>query len=141
MEQIDWKEQYSVGIEKIDHQHKQLFKIINKLIAMPPVSSEDSQIVSDILMEMIKYGREHFTTEEMFMQLYSYPEIELHKKEHDYFIKTTSELAADFMENEDKTADRIKNFLAVWLPEHILKTDMRYKPYFADKITTAAQSL
>ncbi|MGA2071741.1 MAG: hemerythrin domain-containing protein, partial [Sedimentisphaerales bacterium] len=74
MEKICWKDEYSVGVEKIDHQHQHLFEIINKLIERP-VSSDDSGLVSDILSEMVNYAREHFSTEEMLMRQYGYPAI------------------------------------------------------------------
>ena len=133
MEKICWKDEYSVGIEKIDHQHQHLFELINKLIERP-VSSDDSGLVSEILTEMINYAREHFTTEETLMQQYGFPQIELHKKEHDYFINTTAELAIGFKDNKNTTGDEMVEFLKIWLTNHILKTDMKFKPFFAAKI-------
>ena len=137
MEKICWKDQYSVGVEKIDHQHQHLFEIVNKLIERP-VSSDDSVLVSDILSEMINYAREHFSTEEMLMRQYGYPAIEPHEKEHDYFINTTAELAINFMDNRNTTAGEITEFLIIWLTNHILKTDMKYKDFFKAKIPAKA---
>jgi hemerythrin len=85
-------------------------------------------------MEMINYAREHFTTEEVLMRQYGYPAIESHKKEHDYFIDTTASLAINFMDNRNTTGDEITEFLKIWLTNHILKTDMKFKPFFAAKI-------
>jgi hemerythrin len=139
MEKVSWKEEYSVGVEKIDHQHQHLFEIINKLIERP-VSSDDSDLVSDILTEMINYAREHFSTEEMLMRQYGYPAIEPHEKEHDYFIKTTAELTIGFMGNRNTTGDEITEFLIIWLTQHILKTDMKYKDFFKANIPAKAGS-
>ena len=138
MEKICWKDEYSVGIEKIDHQHQHLFEIINKLIERP-VSSEDAELVSDILMEMVNYAREHFTTEEMLMRQYDYPDIESHKMEHNYFINTTAELAISFMDNRRTTGGEIVEFLILWLSTHILKSDMKYKPFFKSKMSLVAE--
>jgi len=133
MEKVSWKEEYSVGVEKIDHQHQHLFELINKLIERP-VSSDDSELVPEILSEMINYAREHFTTEETLMQKYGFPQLELHKKEHDYFINTTAELAIGFKDNKNTTGDEMVEFLKIWLTNHILKTDMKYKEFFKAKI-------
>jgi hemerythrin-like metal-binding protein len=138
MEKICWKEEYSVGIEKIDHQHQHLFEIVNNLIERS-VSSGDSELASETLTEMINYAREHFTTEETLMEKYGYPEIEPHKKEHDYFINTTAELAIGFMDNKNTTAGEIAEFLILWLSNHILKSDMKYKPFFKAKISSVAE--
>jgi len=138
MEKVCWKDEYSVGIEKIDHQHQHLFEIINKLIERP-VCSDDTELVSDILNEMINYAREHFTTEEMLMSQYDYPDINLHKNQHDYFINTTAELAVSFMDNKKTTGGEITEFLILWLTTHVLKSDMKYKEFFKAKIPSVAE--
>jgi hemerythrin len=138
MEKICWKEEYSVGVEKIDRQHRHLFEIINKLIERPVSSSDDTELVSDILTEMIDYARKHFATEEILMRQYGYPGIESHNKEHDYFINTTAELAISFMNNRNTTGGEITEFLIIWLTKHILKTDMKYKDFFKEKMSAEA---
>jgi len=133
MEKICWKDEYSVGVERFDEQHQHLFEITNKIIERPDLS-EDSELVSETLTEMINYAREHFTDEEILMQQYGYAEIEKHKEQHDYFINTTAELAVSFMDNEQTTGDEIAEFLKLWLTNHILKSDMKYKAFFQAKI-------
>ena len=39
---LDWINQYSIGVEEIDLQHKELFKIFNRLY--DPLSSQHSTI-------------------------------------------------------------------------------------------------
>jgi len=138
MEKLFWKDQYCVGIEKIDHQHQHLFEITNKLIERP-VCSRDCELASDILKEMINYAREHFTDEEVLIREYDYPELETHKRQHDYFINTTAELAINFMNNSNTTAGEIAEFLILWLSTHILKSDMKYKAFFKSKISPVGQ--
>ena len=138
MEKIRWKDEYSVGVERFDEQHRHLFEITNKIIERPD-SIEDSELVSETLTEMINYAREHFTDEEILMQQYGYAEIEQHKKQHDYFINTTAELAVSFMDNRQTTGDEIAEFLTLWLTNHILKSDMKYKAFFQAKIPPVAE--
>jgi hemerythrin len=128
-----WKDEYSVRVEKLDHQHQHLFEIVNKLIEQPD-SSGDSELVSEILAELVNYTREHFTDEEELMQEYGYPELEPHKKQHNYFIDTTAELSINFVDNKQTTIDEIIEFLKLWLTTHILKTDMKYKKFFTAKM-------
>jgi hemerythrin len=133
MEKISWKEEYSVGVEKIDRQHRHLFEIINKLIDRSG-SSSDSALVSETLTEMLNYAKEHFTTEEELMQEYGYPEIESHKEQHIYFFKTTAELSINALNNQSMVSREIVEFLKLWLTLHILKCDMKYKEFFKAKI-------
>jgi hemerythrin len=133
MEKFPWKEEYSMGVEKIDRQHKHLFEIINKLVEQVGLSA-DTELVSETLMEMVNYAREHFADEEKLMKEYDYPEIELQNKQHSYFISTTAELIISFMDNKHITGDEIAEFLKIWLTNHILKSDMKYKEYFRQRI-------
>jgi hemerythrin len=137
MEKICWKDEYSVGVEKIDRQHRHLFEIINKLIDRS-ASSSDFKIVSETLTEMLKYAKEHFTTEEELMQEYGYPEIEQHKEQHIYFFKTTAELSINALNKQSMVASEIVEFLKMWLTLHILKCDMKYKEFFKAKIPAKA---
>jgi hemerythrin len=138
MGKICWKDEYSVGVEKFDHQHQHLFEITNKLIEHFD-AYKNPGLVSEMLTEMINYAREHFTAEEVLMQEYGYPEIKSHKKQHDYFINTTAELAISFMDNKNTTAGEIAEFLMLWLTTHILKSDMKYKEFFKAKIHPVAE--
>ena len=124
MEEIIWKDEYSVGVDQFDRQHQHLFEIINKLTARPD-TSKDSSLTSQTIKEMFDYAKEHFTAEEELMQQYDYPEIESHKKQHDYFIGTTDELS-----NTKVRPEEIAEFLKVWWTIHILKVDMKYKEFF-----------
>lgn len=124
MEEIIWKDEYSVGVDQFDRQHQHLFEIINKLTARPD-TSKDSSLTSQTIKEMFDYAKEHFTAEEELMQQYDYPEIESHKKQHDYFIGTTDELS-----NTKVRPEEIAEFLKVWWTIHVLKVDMKYKEFF-----------
>jgi hemerythrin len=137
MEKIRWKDEYSVGVEKIDRQHRHLFEIINKLIDHSG-SSGDSALVSETLTEMLNYAKEHFTTEEELMQEYGYPEIESHKEQHIYFFKTTAELSINALNKQSMVLREIVEFLKIWLTFHILKCDMKYKEFFKAKIPAKA---
>ncbi len=133
MEKFLWTDKYSLGVEKVDRQHRHLFEIINKFIERSAASS-DSKLVTETLTEMLKYAKEHFTDEEEMMQEHGYPEIELHKRQHSYFISTTAELSINALNNQSMVADEIAEFLVLWLTTHILKMDMRYKEFFKAKI-------
>ena len=135
MEKICWKDEYSVGVEKLDRQHRHLFEIINKLIDRSAASS-DLKLVSETLTEMLKYAKEHFTDEEVLMQEYGYPEIGSHKEQHIYFFKTTAELSINALNNQSMVSREIVEFLKLWLTLHILKCDMKYKEFFKVKIPT-----
>ncbi len=136
MEKVLWKDQYCVGVEQFDRQHRHLFEIINNLVAHSD-ASPDLRLVSQTLNEMYDYAKEHFTDEEQLMQQYAYPEIESQKKQHAYFLKTTSELSAHPVNERGASIGEIAEFLNIWWTIHILKWDMKYKELFKEKLSVA----
>ncbi|MHC4442627.1 MAG: bacteriohemerythrin [Planctomycetota bacterium] len=132
MDKLVWTEDYSVGIPKIDDQHKQIISMINRLIEQPEATS-DSEIVSDIVMEMTQYAQQHFQTEEQLMADHGYPDFDEHKQQHTAYKKKTVEFCTATMVGTDNIPDTIFNYLQDWWINHIQNTDMKYKPFFANK--------
>lgn len=122
---LSWKEEFSVGVKKIDDEHKTLVDIINN--AYDSVESrEEEDVLLELTNKMRKYAMTHFATEERLMDKYEYPYAESHKKEHsDFMIKAAS--PDNMLGSEDKEIEPTKVFkyLADWLREHILKTDKK----------------
>jgi hemerythrin len=133
MEKFHWKDEYSMGVEKIDHQHRHLFILVNKLIEQS-TAYPDSKLILYTLREMIDYAKEHFTDEEKLMQERGFPELESHKEQHTYFIKTTAELSLGALDNQEMVFSEIVEFLKLWLTFHVLKYDMKYRDYFKTKM-------
>jgi hemerythrin len=134
MEKLNWKDEYSVGVEKFDRQHKHLLEIVNKLIEQQDASANQN-LVSEILTEMLNYAREHFSDEEELMQEYGYQETEPQKKQHAYFLKTTAELSIHALNDKQSLPADILKFLGSWWIIHILKWDMKYKEFFKQKLS------
>jgi hemerythrin-like metal-binding protein len=139
MEKAFWRDEYSVGVDQFDRQHRHLFEIIDKLYAHTHTPS-DLKLVSQALKEMLDYAKEHFTDEEKLMQQYAYPELESQKKQHAYFLKTTAELIAYPPDRKEEGAGEIAEFLNIWWVIHILKWDMKYKEFFKQKLPTHAEA-
>ncbi|OHB60703.1 MAG: hypothetical protein A2167_05035 [Planctomycetes bacterium RBG_13_46_10] len=139
MEKSFWKDEYSVGVDQFDRQHRRLFQIINKLITRPD-KALDLNRTSQTLKEMFDYAKVHFTDEEKLMQQYAYPEIESQKTQHAYFLKTTAELAAYHIDKKEESVDEIAEFLDIWWILHILKWDMRYKDFFKAKLPAHSEA-
>ncbi|GBD88232.1 bacteriohemerythrin [bacterium BMS3Abin03] len=132
MEKIIWDESFSVGIQEIDEQHKELVRMINKLIGREDISV-DSETISDILNEMTQYAGYHFQTEEQYMIEYDYPDYLSHKKQHTEFKKKTVAFCLDTMSYKETIPKEILTYLKTWLVHHILKVDMKYKSFFKEK--------
>ena len=132
MKKIAWTDSYSVGIEKIDKQHKQLVEMINQLIDAHDTSVR-SEMVSDTLTSMTNYAMSHFQTEEDLLREHQYPQYDDHHTEHMAFIRKTAEMASAAIKLEQSVPVELLSYLKEWLINHILKSDMQYKVFFSEK--------
>ena len=126
---LDWNEDiYSVGIRKLDLQHKQLIGLINALHAQR--ESTDKEFIDRVFTTLITYTKQHFVDEEKILKKLHYPKLEPHKKQHFQFVHSLNGMKANY----DKTGisptviDHLTNFLSDWIKNHIL---VEYKAYQA----------
>lgn len=127
-----WGPQYFVGVEELNNQHKKLVDIINQLYKAMEDKSNKAALGS-VILELINYTKNHFSTEEAFMKKYEYPDYDLHKKEHEAFVQKVSEFYNDFKANKITLSFEISVFLKNWLIKHICTVDRKYGPYFNNK--------
>jgi hemerythrin-like metal-binding protein len=123
-----WSERFSMGLKKIDHQHQQLFKIINDLIANQNAAG-GSEIIAEILDRMTKYTEYHFKTEERVMMEYGYPEYALQVREHAEFKTKTARFCMDRTAANTGLSGEMLDYLQNWLTNHILESDLRFKGF------------
>jgi hemerythrin-like metal-binding protein len=65
---LNWKDEYSVSIEAVDYEHKQLIDLINRL--HDELAAKDSKLtVSAFLGDLLKGISAHFALEETFRSL------------------------------------------------------------------------
>jgi len=126
MERIVWKEQYSVGVPELDEQHKGLIALINRL------TEEDRSVamVVHVVDALDQYVTEHFRAEEALMRAHRYQDLEHHIDEHRAFEEWLHAVqqAYRYGGSADLFADTVDAFLRHWLINHILESDMAYKP-------------
>lgn len=123
---IKWKEEYMLGVEHIDEQHKKLFDIAGRAYEVMKddlVTDKYDQIVA-ILDELRDYTVYHFASEEEYMQKIGYKKFLSHKVEHNDFIEKIKNIDLDKVdEKQDKFILEILDFVVSWIDKHILGMD------------------
>jgi methyl-accepting chemotaxis protein len=139
---IDWSDILSVGIAKMDDQHKELFKRINALLkALLGGSAEHRNIQSliDFLNEYIVF---HFNDEEALQRKYGYPKADSHHQLHETF-KAEFGAICRRMEQEGFNAAvliQLQDKVVNWLLEHIAKVDADYGRFILAKDASQAKA-
>ena len=124
MNLIIWKETYSVGIERIDNEHKELIRIFNDLLNAMAIG-QGYTVVEEIFQGLTAYSKNHFASEKKIMESYNYPEKEEHLKEHDTFTKQVIEYKNDYESGNRKVSVQLMNFIREWLVTHWNGTDKK----------------
>ena len=132
---ITWNQSYSVGIDKIDNQHKILVEIINKLFESFSNGKAES-IVSDIILELVEYTEYHFKLEEDLFEEYNYPEKDDHILKHKQFVGQVFEWKNRLSKGDSNIHYELINYLKTWLLEHIQGDDISYSQYFKENNVT-----
>lgn len=126
---IEWRDEFSVGNNEIDTQHKKLFQIAGKaytLLKDDLVTDKYDQIIS-ILQELKDYTVYHFSFEEEYMKSIGYKRVLSHKVLHDDFIERINNVNLNAIdENQSKYILETLDFIVSWIGEHILGNDKLY---------------
>lgn len=138
MEQIKWNDRYSLGVDFIDKEHKQLFSTMNRLLRI----TEDEGKMEWACREGVKYLKnhtiEHFEHEEEYMRSINYENYELHKRLHDNFCNATLPALEKEMVETNFSLDSVRHFLGVcigWVFAHTQTEDMAIVGKTASKWT------
>lgn len=126
---IEWDDKYSVGISKIDDEHKQFINIINNAIATNE-HNDDPEELKKLLHSITMYAINHFSTEETYMIEFNYPEYQYHKEEHHGFSKKVIEYCDKITDGDSQLSNIILEYLKRWLVNHIQVTDKKYVDCF-----------
>jgi hemerythrin len=132
MDIINWKDEFSVGVEEMDNQHKKLFTMVNRLIEEQKQLT-DPKTIAELLTEMTDYAQEHFRAEEYLMAEYGFNRKVEQEKQHQAFIDKTISFYSASDIGPNILSNALLDFLSEWLVDHILKEDMMYKDFFLGK--------
>jgi hemerythrin len=121
---VRWTPALSVGVERIDAQHRELFARLDALLTAL-AEARGPEEVFGTLSFLGEYVSTHFLAEEALMQHVGYPGADAHVVEHESFIGRFRRLRSLFARGgaDASLAGDVKRELADWLTEHVCGTD------------------
>jgi NNP family nitrate/nitrite transporter-like MFS transporter len=129
---LSWDEEFSVGIEAIDHQHTHIMHLINKIDQVVQQGGTYEKF-APLLNDLIDYTNGHFAHEEKLLEDNHCPDIEKHKQSH---VRLRGELSG-WQERVAKAGPEDMNelmvFLRIWFPGHVLNVDKKDANYLTAK--------
>jgi len=127
MAKLIWDKSFSVGVEEIDAQHRDFFKLINRLY-LAQETRYPEPFTLRLSQELLKYAAYHFFSEENLMLLIQYPDLVLQQQEHQKLLDTL-QLRVNDLEKGRSDLVALCDFVGVWLKSHTLNLDIKIGEY------------
>lgn len=121
---IEWKDEFSVGVPDVDHEHQALIALINDLHAAMSSGSRDVTVM-DFLGEIYAHVSAHFALEEKIMRERKYDHYAEHKAEHEALLDTLRDIMDDYEENAYFSDEAFAESVEKWFTDHFRTRDAR----------------
>lgn len=119
---LQWKDEYSVGIEAVDYEHKQLIELINRL--HDELGAKESKLtVPAFLGDLLKGISAHFALEERFMRDHDYDRLASHKDDHERLLDELRDIMETFESAEEIDTVALSGRLDTWFTRHFRTHD------------------
>ena len=128
---MEWKDEYLIGVEHIDEQHKSLFAKANELAEIVNRTPENKQAITEAMLFLKRYALRHFADEEKYQKSIGYADLVNHQALH-------RALVADLLRQEeilaqsDYSANDVKSliaYLSAWMLDHVVNSDLLIRDY------------
>jgi hemerythrin-like metal-binding protein len=124
MAPLQWKPEYSVGIEGVDHEHRQLIDLVNR-IGEALASRRPATEVGDELAELHRAISAHFALEERFMRERGYDQAAEHKADHERLLDELRETMDEYRGGSEAPVGPLIEAVEAWFAIHFQTHDAR----------------
>ena len=122
MSLIEWKDEFSVGVESVDYEHRELIALINDLHGTMRAQGSQEKIV-ETLGEIYAQISAHFALEEKLMRAASYEHFPDHKADHESLLDQLLDIMDGVEVDGRYDEQRLSDGLGSWFSEHFRTHD------------------
>ncbi len=143
MKSLVWSEQFNLGIDVIDEQHRTIMDYVKEFLDAHS-SGRSRKEISKLIKKVVDYTHFHFAFEEDLQEKVGYPFLKPHKKSHTLITKHMADFLVRF-NNGDDISKEVEGLMAKWLFDHLKHDDadfvgpvkefLRENPDFLNKKT------
>ncbi|MCX7170451.1 MAG: bacteriohemerythrin [Proteobacteria bacterium] len=123
---MEWKSTYSVGVSETDQQHHEIFESMLRL-----EESLEKKASRDVLVRHIGEIRQllyqHFLDEENLLQRLGYPDLPLHKEQHERLVSALADFERAVLSSRDPQC--LVTFFEDWFVRHVLDEDKSFSSF------------
>ena len=128
---ITWSDNYLMGIEQFDREHKQIFKLAGQILERMRTRDHEAGtrlfVVREAIIYLNSYFENHVQQEEAYMREIGYAGYEMHRQLHADFRRKELTKYQKIIESGECKKEDVWDFLGTgigWLLEHIATADL-----------------
>lgn len=121
---LHWEKRYSVGIEAVDHEHRELVELINRLHEQAKAQGSKMAVLG-FFGDLYKAISAHFALEERFMREKGYDQLRQHKGDHERLLDEIRDIMEDYEVNDLFDERLLAQRLDAWFSRHFESHDAR----------------
>jgi hemerythrin len=137
MSLLEWRDEFRIGIDEIDHEHRVLIGLINAAHAR----GAHADRLDAALGEIHALIAAHFALEEKDMGARHYPALPAHKVDHERLLDELREIMDRAAEEGASLDAEFGERLATWFSEHFRTHDAALHYFVAGSRCTTPQAL
>ena len=120
---IEWRSEFETGIPDVDHEHRELIALINRLPAVLDATPDAParRVLGDVYAGIAA----HFALEERVMRESGYDEYREHKEEHERLLDDLRDLMDDWEAGLWVDREAFARRVADWFAVHFRTRDAR----------------
>ena len=125
MSLLEWKEQFSLGVQPMDRDHQQLVAAMNTVHDLATAGAARAA-VDKAIQVLITLTKAHFAAEEVHMEKIGYPDLSRHRRIHKDMLQRVAAHYTAFREGDGTVSKEFFDFLVHWLAAHICHIVRKY---------------
>ena len=121
---LHWERRYSVGIEAVDHEHRELVDLINRLYEEARARGSKVAVLG-FFGDLFKAISSHFALEESLMREHGYGQLIQHKNDHERLLDEIRDIMEDYETTDVFDDQLLAQRLDSWFSRHFETHDAR----------------
>lgn len=138
MNLVEWRDEFKIGIEDVDFEHKELIDLINQ--SFNDASQKDSNMaVMYFLGEIYSKISAHFALEEMHMKKLNYDQYDGHKQDHEQLLDDILNIMDEYGDTANINKEEFSKRLNEWFINHFKTKDARLHHFLHKRETSKTE--
>ena len=122
-----WSESYAIGLPDIDAQHRVILHLAERIQEQHEAGLSGDGLIP-LFEEVQLFLQYHLATEEQMMQIYAYPDILSHKRDHAEVLCDLGDRIRRYLTG-DLSLNKVILFIVGWFVGHSTHVDRKYVPW------------